>query len=244
MKNYTAFLLLSVTFTTYTTSEPTIIFKASERRLILIEDFVQLQTTYLIPQYHRLTAQSRQAILSGAKSAIIANCPCYNSTTINEHCAQQEILKTVLQETLNMYRGYCHSLGLSDQQTECVVYRMDEKMSQALSRYGFNPPQGFFSNYLDNMHYEVQRVQEETNSKAQVNRKKAQDEAFAVGVAIGGLFGWLFGSTQNPAPSSTPAPVTPSAPPYHAVTKKCNNCKNDVLPTQNNACPTCGLPFY
>jgi hypothetical protein len=156
-----------------------------------------------------------------------------------------------------MYSSFCHAQGLSSYDTAVIINFIDKDINHKINTlYGRNKlPKSFFDNYLNNMIYEIQRVQEKLGlikkeytqkqpAQTVASNKQAQDDAFRLGVLVGGFFGWFFGANQNSTPEPTPAPVTPSAPPYHAVAKRCNNCKKDVLPNQNNACPFCFLPFY
>lgn len=204
--------------------------------------------------WSKLAANTRNNILNRSETGMINYCN-YNGVA-PKPCADEQIIQAIKSELLRTYQSFCFEQGFSSYDTSRITNYIATSIDSKIYRYGNNNlPKVFFDNYFNNMVYEVERAAKNlgisnptqnhrpyqpTTNQQEIKQQQAESDAFFWGAFIGAMAGWFFGATTEPAPTCT----TPSAPPYQTVVKRCTNCKQDVLPNRNNACPTCHLPFY
>ena len=252
---FSVFLFLAV-FTVFS-SNALIVFDPSGRP-VEARDYAHGQAGNYVT-WSKLPAERRQAILNNAETQIGYHCN-YNGVA-PKPCADQQIIQAVKKELLRIYQSFCFEQGFSSYDTSRIINYITKEIDSTIYwTYGSNNlPKGFFDNYFNNMVYEVERAvknigisnpnknhrpYQPTNNQQEIKQQQAESDAFFWGACVGAIAGWFFGATQNPATEPAPTCTTPSAPPYQTVAKRCTNCKQDVVPNRNNACPVCHLPFY
>lgn len=251
---FSVFLFLAV-FTVFS-SNALVVFDPSGRP-VKARDYVHGQVGNYVT-WSKLPAGKRNNILDRSQERMIYHCN-YNGVA-SKPCADQQIIQVIKEELLRTYQSFCFEQGFSSYDTSRITNYIATSIDSKIYAYGSNNlPKAFFDNYFNNMIYEVERAvknlgisnptqnhrpYQPSHAQQEIKQQQAESDAFFWGAFVGAMAGWFFGATTNPATKPAPTCTTPSAPPYQTVTKRCTNCKQDVVPNRNNACPTCHLPFY
>jgi hypothetical protein len=256
---FSVFLFLAA-FTVFSSNALIVVDQSG--RPIEARDYVHLQVGNYVT-WSKLRPNSRSNILHNSETQM--NNKCYYNGVAPKPCADEQIIKAIKNEFLTTCQSFCIEKAFSSHDTNTIINIIAGEIDNKIYwTYGINKlPKRFFDNYFKNMAYEVERAvknlgisnptqnhrpYESTNNQEEIKQQQAETNAFFWGAFFGGIAGLLFREKTNPATepahAPAPAPVTPSAPPYQAVVKRCTNCKKDVVPNRNNACSACHLPFY